>query len=69
MTTGDVSYQLQYESVNVPLISILAPAIIQNGGTTATNYLPSPSDYIPEPATMSILALAGLALLRRKRAS
>ncbi len=69
ITTGglsqdEVSYALNYWSVNAP---ILGPGSIQNG-ILAGGLVPSPSDIIPEPATLALLSagICGL-LARRKR--
>jgi len=61
---GDNSDGLVYSSVNAPLMFF---GSIQDTGKYADGELPSPSDVIPEPMTMSLLlaGLAGLSLRRR----
>ncbi len=55
---------LVYTSVNAPLWTT---GTIQDGGTSAQNDMPSPSDLIPEPTTLVLLAVGGLAAIRRRR--
>ena len=64
MTDGDISYALNYWSVNAPLFG---PGSIHDGGTIAGGMLPSPSDVIPEPLTLALLGVGGLAVLSRRR--
>lgn len=62
---GEVSYALDYWSVNKPLA---LGGYIQDSGIFAVNgAMPSPDNLIPEPATMSLVVLCGVALLRRRR--
>ena len=64
LSAGGVSYALVFSSVNEPL---MLDGRIQNG-EFATGELPSPSDVIPEPTTVGLLAAGGaLVLLRRRR--
>ena len=56
----------------LPSGSDFAPVLIldvgnPNGGLFRIRQTPTTGDVIPEPATLSLLALGGLALLRRKR--
>ncbi len=63
LTNGQVSYGLTYWSVNMPLT---LGGYIQDGGLFAANGdLPSPSNVIPEPITLAVLAL-GVGLLVRR---
>ncbi len=66
---GEVSNGLAYNSINEPLDWW---GFIQDGGLAGMpqGLLPSPSDVIPEPATMALLLIGALAMagLRRHRA-
>lgn len=64
LTDGDVSYGLSYWSVNEPLWKF---GVVQDGGAVAGALLPSPSDKIPEPASVAALAIGALALVGRRR--
>lgn len=66
LADGEVSYGLAYSSINAP---IWESAFIQDGGEFAspTGPTPSPSDVIPEPATLTMLGLGGLAAVIRRR--
>jgi hypothetical protein len=55
---------LVYASINAPRWWI---GTVQNTGQAASGYVPSPSDVIPEPATLGLLALGLVAALRRRR--
>lgn len=63
MEDGEISYELFYYSVNEP---IMFGGSIQDG-VTAGGLVPSPSDVIPEPATLSLLAIGAAAGLFRRR--
>jgi hypothetical protein len=65
---GQNSDGLVYASVNMPLWD--HAAYIVNLGTFAVGPVPTPSDVIPEPATISLLAsglVIGVVLRRRRR--
>jgi hypothetical protein len=64
LTDGTVSYGLNYWSVNEPLDY---GSELVNGGIAATNTVPSPSDVIPEPGALVVLAIGGVAVLIRRR--
>jgi hypothetical protein len=53
-----------YSSENMPLWWI---GTVHNSGQAASGYVPSPSDVIPEPATLGLLALGFVAAIRRRR--
>ena len=61
LVAGDDSYALNYWSINEPRNS---SGLIQNGGLYADGALPCP---VPEPASLSLLAVGLLALVRRRR--
>ncbi|MHC4984540.1 MAG: PEP-CTERM sorting domain-containing protein [Planctomycetota bacterium] len=66
ITTGNNSEGLAFSSPYVP--KDLFGLVIDGGTFSVAIPLPTPSDAeIPEPATMSVLALGGLALLRRRK--
>jgi PEP-CTERM motif-containing protein len=64
LSPGQVSYELSYWSVNEPL---MFAGQIQDTGLIAGGLVPSPSDEIPEPATLGLLALGAVAGLIRRR--
>jgi hypothetical protein len=65
LAVGDGSCGLAYVSVNAPTWQMAG--WIQDGGLSASELLPSPSDVIPEPATILLLAGSAIGLLRRGR--
>ncbi len=66
ITTGGNSDGLVFSSIKVP--KNLFGSTIDGGTGAIVIPLPSPDTVdVPEPATMSVMALAGLALLRRRR--
>ena len=64
LVAGDESYALNFWSINEPRDST---GIIQDGGVFAGGIVPCPSRYIPEPASLSLLAVGLLAIARRRR--
>ena len=64
LNSNQSTYYLIYSSINVPLWNV---GTIQDDGSIATNDLPSPANFIPEPATLTVLALGLLGLGRNKR--
>jgi len=64
LVAGNVSCGLVYTSINEPLMDV---GWIQDGGVVAFGDMASPSDVIPEPTTLLLLAAGGMATLRRRR--
>ncbi|KPK84765.1 MAG: hypothetical protein AMJ81_04840 [Phycisphaerae bacterium SM23_33] len=55
---------LVYSSINAPLWWV---GTVHNSGQAASDYVPSPSDLIPEPGMMGLLVLGFVAAVRRRR--
>lgn len=55
---------LVYSSINAPLLFI---GTVHNTGQAASDLVPSPSDEIPEPATLGLLALGLVVAIGRRR--
>jgi hypothetical protein len=64
MLPGQNSMGLVYCSANAPLFFV---GSIQNAGLQAAGLVPSPSDVIPEPATLVLAGVGAMMLLRRRR--
>jgi len=64
LVAPNVSYALTYWSVNEPLEWL---GSVINQSHTATGMFASPSNVIPEPATMGLLTVCLLPLLRRRK--
>jgi hypothetical protein len=62
---GSNSVGLVFASPNAP--EALFGTVVDGGGFSYAYPLPAPSAFIPEPATMGLLALGSLAMLRRRR--
>ena len=62
---GDASYELSYLSINKPINSL---GSLQDFGLGAYAIpLPAPSNEIPEPATMGLLAFGAIGLISRRK--
>ena len=62
---GDVSYELSYLCINKPIDSL---GNVQDFGLGAYAIpLPAPSNDIPEPPTLGLLAVGAVGLIRRRR--
>jgi len=64
LVAPEVSYALTYWSVNEPLLFL---GSVINESHTATGMIASPSNVIPEPATIGLLTVGLLSLLRRRK--
>lgn len=64
MPNGVHSKGLAYSSINAPLWWI---GTVTDGGYLDSQFVPSPSDVIPEPTALALLALGGAKLLRRRK--
>jgi hypothetical protein len=64
LNAGDNSSELYYYSINRPMMFL---GSVVNGGLPVNASLPSPTGEIPEPMTLSLLAVGGLACVLRKR--
>jgi len=67
LQTGQHTVGLVYSSVNVPITSFLAMGHVHDGGSQASWLVATPSDYIPEPITVSLMAIGAIGLLRKRR--
>ena len=66
LSAGDHSDILVYSSVNMPVWDYLA--YIVDDGTSAMGDVPTPSNFIPEPATVGLLVLgAAIGWMKRRR--
>ena len=64
LEAGQNSIGLVYSSVNVPLMWL---GNVQNGGGSGFDLVTSPSNEIPEPATLALLGVGVAGVLRRRR--
>ena len=64
LVAPDVSYALTYWSVNEPLEWL---GTVIDLGYTTSGMIASPSNVIPEPATIGLLTVGLLSLLRRRK--
>jgi hypothetical protein len=67
LNNGEHSVGLVYTSVNAPIESFAAMGWVQDGGSFAGWTMATPGDVIPEPATLGLLAIGVVALLRKRR--
>jgi len=67
LLNGEHSVGLVYTSVNMPIKHFLAMGWVQDSGNSAGALMATPGNEIPEPASLGLLAIGIVGLLRRRR--